>query len=163
VLDGGLPAWLGAGHSVVPRASEPSLPGDFAARPRPELFCDADHVAAALESAAAAVLDARSEARFTGREPEPRPGLRAGHMPQALNLPFGAVQAAGHMRPAHELAALFSAKVGERRRLVFSCGSGVTACTLALAAELAGYTDKAVYDGSWSEWGLATSPRPVVR
>jgi thiosulfate/3-mercaptopyruvate sulfurtransferase len=67
------------------------------------------------------------------------------------------------MRSRSELAALLSAKIGERKTLVFSCGSGVTACTLALAAELAGYTDKSVYDGSWSEWGLSSSSRPVVR
>jgi thiosulfate/3-mercaptopyruvate sulfurtransferase len=163
VLDGGLPAWLEAGLPVEGRSVEPAAPGDFVARPRPELFCDADHVAAALASDRAAVLDARSEGRFLGREPEPRPGLRAGHMPNARNLPFGAVQAAGRMRSPEELAVLLSTKVGDRQTLIFSCGSGVTACTLALAAELAGYSDKAVYDGSWSEWGSSASSRPVVR
>jgi thiosulfate/3-mercaptopyruvate sulfurtransferase len=163
VLDGGLPAWRDAGQPTLARPSQAASTGDFVARPRPELFCDADHVAQALESERAAVLDARSEARFAGREPEPRPGLRAGHMPHAFNLPFGAVQASGHMRSPAELVALLSAQVGDRQRLVFSCGSGVTACTLALAAELAGYTDKAVYDGSWSEWGQASSDRPVIR
>jgi thiosulfate/3-mercaptopyruvate sulfurtransferase len=82
-------------------------------------------------------------------------------MPNAINVPFGSVQSKGHMKPPNELSALLAAKVGERERLVFSCGSGVTACTLALAAELAGYSNKAVYDGSWSEWGLP-SARPVV-
>jgi thiosulfate/3-mercaptopyruvate sulfurtransferase len=163
VLDGGLPAWRAAG---LPTEQGPRLhvvQGDFVARPRPQLFCSADRVAAALDSEDAAVLDARSEGRFVGRDLEPRPGLRAGHMPNALNLPFGAVQASGHMRSPTELAALLSATVGDRRTLIFSCGSGVTACTLALAAELAGYSDKAVYDGSWSEWGLPSSSRPVVR
>jgi thiosulfate/3-mercaptopyruvate sulfurtransferase len=161
VLDGGLPAWLEAGLPVEPAAAPSPPPGDFVATPHAELFCDADHVAQALTDPRVAVLDARSPGRFLGREPEPRPGLRTGHMPNALNLPSGAVQAQGRMRPRQELITLLSAAVGDRQRLIFSCGSGVTACTLALAAEIAGYSDKAVYDGSWSEWGLPSS-RPVV-
>jgi thiosulfate/3-mercaptopyruvate sulfurtransferase len=161
VLDGGLPAWLHAGLSVDPAPRRVVAPGDFVAAPRLELFVDADHVGRALVDSAVAVLDARSAGRFLGREPEPRPGLRSGHMPNALNLPFGVVQAQGHMRPRQELAAILSAAAGDRQRLIFSCGSGVTACTLALAAEIVGYSNKAVYDGSWSEWGLPSS-RPVV-
>ncbi|HEX8699691.1 MAG TPA: sulfurtransferase [Myxococcaceae bacterium] len=161
VLDGGLPAWLEAQLPCEPVGTQPVEPGDFVARPRPGLFCDAGHVAAALEDQRYAVLDARSQGRFLGREPEPRPGLRPGHMPHALNLPFGTVQANGRMRATEELAAIFASRVEPRQKLIFSCGSGVTACILALAAELAGYRELAVYDGSWSEWGLPSS-RPVV-
>lgn len=161
VLDGGLPAWVSAGLPTESSA-RPTVPaGNFVARPRSGLFVDATHVAAALKNPANAVLDARSEGRFHGREPEPRQGLRGGHMPNAINVPFGAVQSDGKMRSPKELYALLTEKVGERERLVFSCGSGVTACTLALAAELAGYANKSVYDGSWSEWGQP-SARPVV-
>jgi thiosulfate/3-mercaptopyruvate sulfurtransferase len=161
VLDGGLPAWIAAGLPTESGSRAVAPAGNFVARPRPSLFVDADHVATALANPAVAVLDARSEGRFQGREPEPRQGLRGGHMANAINVPFGAVQAQGHMKSAEEIAALLATKVGARERLVFSCGSGVTACTLALAAELAGYSNKAVYDGSWSEWGLPSS-RPVV-
>ncbi|MCX5113940.1 sulfurtransferase [Streptomyces sp. NBC_00378] len=162
VLDGGLPAWADAGLPLESVRPEPApVPGDFTARPRPGMFVGADEVAAALADPAAVVLDARTRERFTGAVAEPRPGLRAGHMPGAVNLPFGELRRDGRMRPADELRAVFAALAGERERLVLSCGSGVTACVLALGAELAGYRGQAVYDGSWSEWGLP-SRRPVV-
>ncbi|MGY5138520.1 sulfurtransferase, partial [Streptomyces nigrescens] len=82
--------------------------------------------------------------------------------PGALNLPFGELQRDGRMRPASQLRDAFAPLTGDRRHLLFSCGSGVTACILALGAELAGYDDLAVYDGSWSEWGLPGADRPVV-
>ncbi|MFE7355185.1 sulfurtransferase [Streptomyces sp. NPDC057543] len=162
VLDGGLPAWAEAGRPLENNLPAPAVArGDFTARPRPGLFVGSDEVAAALADPAAAVFDARSAERFSGAEAEPRPGLRAGHMPGAVNLPFGEVQRDGRMLPADELRAAFGALAGVRERLFFSCGSGVTACVLTLGAELAGYRELAVYDGSWSEWGLP-SELPVV-
>ncbi|MFB6816892.1 sulfurtransferase [Streptomyces sp. NPDC056347] len=162
VLDGGLPAWTAAGlplESAPP--APPAVPGDFTARPRAGMFVTADEVARTLTDPAAVVLDARSPERYAGTVPEPRPGLRAGHMPGAVSLPFVSLQRDGRMRPADELRTALTARVQERERLVLSCGSGVTACVLALAAELAGYRGQAVYDGSWSEWGLPSGLRPV--
>ncbi|GHB00273.1 MULTISPECIES: sulfurtransferase [Streptomyces] len=154
VLDGGLPAWTAAGMPVEDRApGGTARTGDFTARPRDGMLVGSGAVAAALADPGAAVLDARSRERFTGDGAEPRPGLRPGHMPGALNLPFGEIQRGGRMLPAHELRSVFRALAGERERLVVSCGSGVTACVLALGAELAGYRAVSVYDGSWSEWG----------
>ncbi|MBT2482300.1 sulfurtransferase [Streptomyces sp. ISL-94] len=155
VLDGGLPAWTAAGRPVEPTAPAYEGPrGSFTARPRAGLLVDAAAVTAALADPAAAVLDARTRERFAGTAPELRPGLRGGHMPGALNLPFGELQQdGGLMRPAGELRQAFEAVAGDRERLYFSCGSGVTACVLALGADLAGYGELAVYDGSWSEWG----------
>lgn len=159
VLDGGLPAWTAAGHPVEDTGPAYEGPrGSFTARPRPGLLVDSAAVAAALTDPAAAVLDARTRGRFAGTAPEPRPGLRPGHMPGALNLPFTELQRAdGLLRPATELRAAFETLTGDRERLYFSCGSGVTACVLALGATLAGYEDLAVYDGSWSEWGIPSA------
>lgn len=163
VLDGGLPGWEAAGlpmESGVPAA--PAERGDFTAAPRAGLLVGADEVAAALVDPASAVFDARSPERFRGTAPEPRAGLRGGHMPGAVNLPFGEIQHEGRMRTGAELRAAFEDLAQDRERLLFSCGSGVTACVLTLGAALAGYRDLAVYDGSWSEWGLPSGSRPVV-
>ncbi|MGW6571143.1 sulfurtransferase [Streptomyces sp. NPDC054945] len=171
VLDGGLPAWTAAGLPVEAAAPTYGGPrGSFTARPRAGLLVDSATVARALTDPAATVLDARTRERFAGTAPEPRPGLRGGHMPGALNLPFAELQDRdGLMRPAGELRETFRALTGgreqeqerERERLYLSCGSGVTACVLALGAELAGYEEIAVYDGSWSEWGMS-SELPVT-
>ncbi|MGW5395233.1 sulfurtransferase [Streptomyces sp. NPDC003952] len=165
VLDGGLPAWVAAGRPVEElRPGYEGPRGSFTARLRAGLLVDAATVSAALADPAAAVLDARTRARFAGAAPEPRPGLRAGHMPGAVSLPFGELQRPdGLMRPAAELREAFAAAAGGRERLYFSCGSGVTACVLALGADLAGYEDLAVYDGSWSEWGVPSPDRPVTQ
>ncbi|MET7365330.1 sulfurtransferase [Streptomyces sp. NPDC005566] len=171
VLDGGLPAWTAAGLPVEnaqeageaggrsPGGAERA--GDFTARPRDGMLVGSGAVAAALADPRSAVLDARSRERFAGTGAEPRPGLRPGHMPGALNLPFGEIKRDGRMLPAHELRSSYAALTGERERLVVSCGSGVTACVLALGAELAGYREVSVYDGSWSDWGRP-SELPVV-
>lgn len=162
VLDGGLPAWTDAGLPLESAVDTPAPPrGDFTARPRPDLVVGAAEVRAALSDPASAVLDARSRERFSGAAPEPRPGLRGGHMPGAVNLPFTEIQHGGRMLPADDLRAAFASVTGDRDRLYLSCGSGVTACVLALGAEIAGHRRLAVYDGSWSEWGLP-SDLPVV-
>ncbi|MFJ3169627.1 sulfurtransferase [Streptomyces roseus] len=156
VLDGGLPAWTAAGLPVAAGGPAYEGPrGSFTARPRPGLLVDHAAVGAALADPGALVLDARTRERFTGAAPEPRPGLRGGHMPGAVNLPFGDLQRGdGRMRPAGELREVFAASTGARERLYFSCGSGVTACVLALGATLAGYGELAVYDGSWTDWAM---------
>ncbi|MFI2783641.1 sulfurtransferase [Streptomyces sp. ALB3] len=155
VLDGGLPAWERAGFPVEARApGGAERAGDFTARPRPGAFVGSEAVVRALADPRTAVLDARSRERFAGTAAEPRPGLRGGHMPGAVNLPFPEIQRDGRMLPVGELRSVFEASAGGRERLVVSCGSGVTACVLALGAELAGHGEVSVYDGSWSEWGL---------
>ena len=162
VLDGGLPAWTAAGLPLERGGPEPEVPvGDFTARPRAGFVVGSGEVLAALADPGAVVFDARARERFSGAAPEPRAGLRGGHMPGAVNLPFVELRRDGRMLPAAELRTAFEGLAGERERLVFSCGSGVTACVLALGATLAGYRGLSVYDGSWSEWGLP-SELPVV-
>jgi thiosulfate/3-mercaptopyruvate sulfurtransferase len=161
VLDGGLPAWVAAGFETAPGLREiPAQRGDFIAQPVSGAFVNADDVMHALNDASYSVLDARSEGRFKGREPEPREGLKSGHMPNAFNIPFTSVLENGKLKDDVSLRSIFEAY--KNKKMIFSCGSGATACILALAADQAGYQDLSVYDGSWSEWGLISSGRPVV-
>ena len=153
VLDGGLPAWRDAGGTVVAGPAAPAIPGDFVAKIEPARIADLDQVRAALADPQVRVLDARSAGRFAGRDPEPRPGLRGGHMPGAVNLPFGDLLDGARFRGADDRAARLAAAAGSARALVCTCGSGVSACVIALAAEIAGIRDVAVYDASWTEWG----------
>ncbi len=164
VLDGGLPAWKKAGLETESQSEKIAKQrGDFIAQPQAGLFCDSEHVLDALSDSWFAVIDARSNGRFNGTEPEPRAGLKSGHMPNSINLPYAQVLSDGFMLSTTELDSVFSKLVNKEQNLIFSCGSGVTACITALAAELAGYSNLSVYDGSWSEWGLPASGLPVVR
>ncbi|QEV99420.1 sulfurtransferase [Microbacterium caowuchunii] len=162
ILDGGLPAWIAAGHATEPWDESPSpTPGDFVAQPFGSAVVPRDEVERVLEDGSATVLDARSRGRFAGIEPEPREGLRPGHMPGSVNLPFTELLDDGRLRPLPELRARFEEAAGTDGPVVVSCGSGVTACVIGLVAEL---LDRPVrlYDGSWSEWGLPDGP-PVAR
>ncbi|QGU04533.1 sulfurtransferase [Corynebacterium comes] len=149
VLDGGLPAWRLAGGAVE-ELVRPTGRGTLTAGGRPHLL----HNAARVAEGDRLIVDARSAGRFAGTEPEPRAGLRAGHIPGSVNLPYVRVyDGAGRMLPEGELRELFHEVVDKEEALTFSCGSGVTACVTALAATVAGYRDLAVYEGSWAEWG----------
>ena len=152
VLDGGLPAWLDARYPLEPGLSKASVLGDFVAKPQADYFVGADFVRAKLSQIN--VIDARSEGRFAGTAAEPRKGLRSGHIPGSCNLPFTQCIEQGRLKSRGALQSLFvQLALKPQQALVFTCGSGVTACILALAALQAGYSDLSVYDGSWSEWG----------
>jgi thiosulfate/3-mercaptopyruvate sulfurtransferase len=154
VLNGGLPKWLGDGGSVTGEA--PAItPATYKADPQPHMVNNADDIRAALNSEQSSVVDARPAARFFADVPEPRAGLKSGHMPGAHNLPFGALlNDDGTMRAADEIAALFAGAGADLKHpVITTCGSGVTAAVLSLALETIGHRRHSLYDGSWAHWG----------
>ena len=150
VLDGGLPAWRAAGGEVE---SGPFEPEPQAFKPR----FDANAVRTLEDMRllrGETVVDARPEGRFTGIDPEPRKGMRSGHIPGSRSLPFMQIQREGRLLSADELQAKFDdAGVPNHAPMVATCGSGVTAAAIILARHRLGHTHDAIYDGSWSEWG----------
>ncbi len=157
VLDGGLPKWRAEGRAIETGAAEfPAARGRFTPRPRPHLVRALDQVRRIVAAGGEQILDARSAGRFAGAEPEPRPNCRAGHMPGALSLPFNRLLDADSkcVLAPEALREMFDdAGLDIDRPVTTSCGSGVTACVLALGLHLIGHDQVAVYDGSWSEWG----------
>ena len=162
VLDGGLPAWLAASYATQTGAPQVSLVGDFCAKFRSDWVIDADTLCQKLDDTNLQIIDARPTARFLATVKEPRVGLRSGHMPNAKSLPFGELLMNGYFLPVVQLKQKFDALSTNEQRLIFSCGSGVTACILALAAQVSGRDNVTVYDGSWTEWG-ANEKYPVVK
>ena len=154
VLDGGLPKWQAEG-----RATEdlPPIVRDrhMTVRVQNQLVRDVTQVSAASKLGDTQILDARSAGRFAGTDPEPRDGLRSGHIPGSRNLPFQTLlNPNGTLKDADGLRAAFAAaQVDLTKPVITTCGSGVTACILALALERLGKRDWSVYDGSWAEWG----------
>jgi thiosulfate/3-mercaptopyruvate sulfurtransferase len=155
VLNGGLKKWKAEGRPLEDGEPRRRTERHFTAMLNAQLVCDVDDVRALIGSKAAQIVDARAAARFEGTVPEPRQGLRSGHIPGSRNVPFQSLlNADGTLRSEAELAALFAeAGVDPGKPVVASCGSGVTAGVVALALAILGRPDAAVYDGSWTEWG----------
>lgn len=151
VLDGGLPAWKADHHETEPIQHREYPKGDFKANFNPNAFKSFDQVNDNIESATYQVLDARSSGRFAGTSPEPRAELQSGCIPGSKSLPFTEVLTDGKFKSKAELQEVFDEAVP----MMFTCGSGITACVTLLAAELA-YpdTEKVVFDGSWTEWAI---------
>jgi thiosulfate/3-mercaptopyruvate sulfurtransferase len=155
VLDGGFPKWRAEGREIE---DMPPVLRDrhMTVSRQNHLVKDVTQVAHAAKLREAVIVDARGAARFAGTAPEPRPGLRAGHIPGARNVPYATLlNADGTMKPVAALREVFQAAgVDLSKPLITSCGSGITAAILSLALERMGHRDHALYDGSWAEWGM---------
>jgi len=154
VLDGGLPEWKKAGFQVEAKSSSNvMLKGDFEGKYNSNYFKFFDDIQNLSNNSGCQILDARSNERFTGSVPEPRAGLRSGIIPNSINLPFKSLMNGNCMKSREDLTVIFKRLSHSEKKLVFTCGSGITACILALAAEIVGLQDISVYDGSWTEYG----------
>jgi thiosulfate/3-mercaptopyruvate sulfurtransferase len=161
ILDGGFDGWKAAGRPVT---AEPTkiAPNVFHATFDAGRIASLADMRRIVETGESQIADARGPGRFSGSEPEPRAGVRSGHMPGARNIPYSALSENGVLLPKDRLRKVIEdAGVDLSRPIVTSCGSGVTAAAITLALETLGHTDNRLYDGSWTEWG-SLSDTPVV-
>ncbi len=153
VLNGGLPSWKRSNYKTEAMQSYTGELGDFEANYKPEYMTFFDGMKQASENKTHCIIDARSESRFNSMEPEPRDGLRMGNIPNSVNLPFTDLLVDGELKSKEAIEKIFNEKADKEDAIIFSCGSGITACVLALGARISGYKNMSVYDGSWTEWG----------
>jgi len=157
VLNGGFPAWVNAGHSTETMTLYEGEIGNFTANLQPNKMRFFDDIKTVTEHKTHTIIDARSAGRFNCEVPEPREGLRMGTIPNSKNLPFTNLLEDGFLKSKVDLEKVFYMVADKNDPIIFSCGSGITACVLALGAEISGYKNISVYDGSWTEWGSLTS------
>lgn len=153
VMDGGIDGWKAEGRPLDTDLPEPA-PATFVTDFHPEMVTSFAAMKEIVASGSMQIGDARSAGRFAAEEPEPRAGLRSGHMPGARNLPSGVFSENGKFKSLAELRGIFeTAGIDLSEPVVTSCGSGITAAIITLALESLGHTDNTLYDGSWTEWG----------
>ena len=161
VLDGGLDGWKAEGRPIQSEIPSPA-PRTFTPSFRPEKVVNIEKMKSIAEAGSRQIADARGAGRFAAAEPEPRQGLRSGHMPGARSLPSGIFSADGKLKTLPELRQVIEeAGIDLGRPVVTTCGSGITAAVITLALESLGHDDNALYDGSWTEWG-SRADTPVV-
>lgn len=152
VLDGGLPAWVQAGHKTENQIADEFTKGDFIAKIHSSSIKTLEFILSNLTDPKELLIDARSAGRFNGTSPEPREGLTSGNIAGSINIPFKSVLEDGKFKSKEALSKIFKDIPISNQPLIFSCGSGVTACIVLLAVEQILDNPKSVYDGSWTEW-----------
>lgn len=160
ILDGGLPNWIAAKYPTQKEHTTDFKKGNFSANYKSGLIHNHKKVLESITDDSVMVLDARNHQRYLGTESEPREGLRSGHIPNSKSLPYSSLLNGTKLKSKEELIVLFSEY--QSSKLIFTCGSGVTACILALGAEISGIKNTSVYDGSWTEWG-SLSDLPIEK
>lgn len=166
VLNGGLPGWQAAGLPLTTAPVSQPKPQTFVPKFRPELVIDYQSMRQAVEASSSIILDARPKERFMGLTPEPRPNLSAGHMPGAISVPAGSLidPRSRELLPQPVTQQLFyDLNLKPDSPIITTCGSGVTACVIALALFQNGYENATVYDGSWTEWGQEILNSPIIK
>ncbi|WP_033958282.1 sulfurtransferase [Psychroserpens jangbogonensis] len=157
VLDGGLPEWQKLGYETSSSINVPNWKsGNFLAEYDTSKMCYFEDISKLSKNDDVKIIDARSKERFKCLVPEPRKGLRRGTIPNSENLPFTNLLSGNCLKPKQELKTIFETFIIGDKSLTFSCGSGITACILALAADISDYKQITVYDGSWTEYGTLT-------
>ncbi|WP_394689251.1 3-mercaptopyruvate sulfurtransferase [Hoeflea sp.] len=154
VLDGGFDAWKADGRPVETTAATPPAAASFTPNFNDSAVASFAAMQSTVEDKTSQIADARGPGRFSGAEPEPRAGMRSGHMPGASNVPFNILSDNGKLKPVSKLRRVLKASgLDLEKPVVTTCGSGVTAAVITLALHSVGHRDNRLYDGSWSEWG----------
>jgi thiosulfate/3-mercaptopyruvate sulfurtransferase len=162
VLDGGFPKWEENKYPIEKHQKKVFLKGNFEVNYQLEKIKYTEDVFSSIQNDGILIADARSKGRFNSTEPEPRNGLKGGHIPNSISLPFSEILDEGMLKTEDNLKVIFSEINPENKELIFTCGTGITASVLALGAEILGIKKYSVYDGSWTEWA-STENLPIEK
>lgn len=162
VLNGGLPEWKLKNYPIEKPKEHHPKKGDFSVNYQPQKITYTNNVLMAINNEHKLIVDARSKGRFNATAPEPRVGVKSGHIPNSVSLPYSELISNNKLKPKATLKNIFSTINPTNKDFIFTCGTGITASILALGASIAGFKNHAVFDGSWTEWGT-TKGLPIEK